>query len=124
MSRKEIDALTHVVKQAGAGGLAYIIMDAEGPRSPIVKFLADVEIQSIVKAVGAQTGDMIFFGVGAHSLVSKVLNKVRLALRDQYNLVDENHLAFAWITDFPFYEWDDGKEAWDFGHNPFSHVVG
>jgi len=123
MSRKEIDSLTEVAKQAWAGWLAYIIMDSEGPRSPIVKFLTDADIDEVIKATKAKEGDILFFGVGAKDLVAKVLNKVRLELRDRYNLADDNHLAFAWITSFPFYEQEDG-ETWDFGHNPFSHVVG
>lgn len=123
LSRKDLDSLTEVAKQAGAGGLAYMIMEEDGPKSPIIKFLSDVDISEIVKAMDAKIWDILFFGAGSHELVAKVLNKVRLELRDRYNLADKNALAFAWITDFPFYEWDDGAKKWDFGHNPFSHVV-
>ena len=130
MSRKEIDAMTEIAKQAGAWGLAYFIVQEQddalaphGVRSPIAKFFEKNELEEIVGATGATIGDMIFFGAWPVSLVNKVLNKVRLACRDQYQLVDQNALAFAWITDFPFYEYDEGQEQWDFGHNPFSAVV-
>ncbi|USN57366.1 MAG: hypothetical protein H6766_02740 [Candidatus Peribacteria bacterium] len=62
--------------------------------------------------------------MGSKNLVAKVLNKLRLHLRDEHHLVDDNQLAFAWITDFPFYEYDEGHDRRDFGHNPFSHIVG
>ena len=57
---------------------------------------------------------MVFFGAGTESLVCKVLNKVRLFLRDAYKLVDDTHLAFARIIDFPFYEYDEKNDSWDF----------
>lgn len=128
MSRKDIDAVTDVAKQAGAKWLAYFICEESdaataGVRSPITKFFKPVEIQTITNALDAQPGDMIFFWAWANSLVNKVLNKVRLYLRDTYDLVDDSKLAFVWITDFPFYEYDERNERWDFGHNPFSQVV-
>ncbi len=124
MTRKEIDALTEVAKAAGAGGLAYIIFDEEQPRSPIIKFLADKEIEEVKEKMGAKTGDIVFFAAGKYSRVSKVLHKVRMSLRDKYQLVDNNELAFLFVIDFPFYEYDDDKETWDFGHNPFSMIDG
>ena len=72
----------------------------------------------------AHEWDILLFALGDKQGVAKTLDKVRLYLRDQYNLVNNNELAFVWITDFPFYEYDEGSESWDFGHNPFSHVVG
>ncbi len=62
---------------------------------------------------------MIFFGAGERKLVNKVLGKVRVAMRDTFELVSQDDLAFAWILDFPMYEQkDDG--SYDFEHNPFS----
>ena len=123
MTRKEIDELTEVAKQAGAGGLAYLIYENGEVRSPIAKFLSEDELTTIATVTGAQDGDMVFFGAGGWELVCKVLNKVRLALRDKYELANKDHLAFCYVLDFPFYEWDDKREQWDFGHNPFSMVV-
>ncbi|USN55125.1 MAG: aspartate--tRNA ligase [Candidatus Peribacteria bacterium] len=133
MTRKELDEITEVAKQAGAGGLAYLIFEEKqedveyvhpGVRSPIAKFLSAEEIADIQDQTNAEQGDILFFAAGAPALVHKVLNKVRLYCRDKYELADPNELAFCWITDFPFYEYDEARQAWDFGHNPFSHVVG
>ena len=133
MTRKEIDAITEIAKQAGAGGLAYLLYEAakdwveyvhEGIRSPIAKFFSKEEIDAITELTMAEEGDILFFGAGPQSLVHKVMNKVRLYCRDMYNLVNKDELAFCWITDFPFYEYDEGQDRWDFGHNPFSHVLG
>jgi aspartyl-tRNA synthetase len=119
MSRSEIDAITAVAQAEGAKGLAYIIYEETGPRSPILKFFTGGELEALEKKFSPKAGDMIFFGAGDRKLVNKVLGKVRLALRDQYSLANEDELAFAWVTDFPMYERKDDGSV-DFEHNPFS----
>ena len=119
LSRSEIDSLTEVAKSLGAGGLAYIIYEADGPKSPILKFFTGNELEAISQKLAPKVGDMIFFGAGDYKTTCKVLGGVRLACRDRFQLVDKNEIAFAWVTDFPMYELkDDGK--YDFEHNPFS----
>ena len=124
MTRKEIDEATTVAKHAGAGGLAYLIFEDGGVRSPIAKFLTEKEIATVKSRMQAEDGDMVFFAAGNYSLVCKVLNKIRLHLRDKYELADPNELSFCFVIDFPFYEFDETTGKYDFGHNPFSHVVG
>lgn len=67
---------------------------------------------------------MVFFAAGSYPLVSKVLHSVRIALRDKYEMVSNDDLAFCFVVDFPFYEYDDTSKSWDFGHNPFSMIQG
>ena len=139
MTRKQIDALTDIAKRAGAGWLPYLVLEASdgsewvdlggwvAVRSPIAKFLNVAELQLIVTLMSATVGDMIFVGVWSFALVCKILDKLRTTLRDQYKLVDDNVLALCFVVDFPFFEWDeqeDGSMKRDFGHNPFSEVVG
>lgn len=119
MSRSEIDAITKVAQDHGAKGLAYIIYEAEGPRSPILKFFSPVEMQALEEKLVPKAGDMIFFGAGEYALVTKVLGAVRISLRDKYSLADRSELAFAWVTDFPMFERKDDGTI-DFEHNPFS----
>lgn len=123
MTRKEIDAVTKVAKEAGAWWLAYMICEEWTVRSPIAKFFSEDELKTILDSLEATDGDMIFFGAWTYELVSKVLNKVRLSLRDTYELVNDDELAFVRITDFPLYEYDEWRQQRDFAHNPFSHVV-
>lgn len=119
LSRSEIDSLTEVAKSLGAGGLAYIIYEADGPKSPILKFFTGNELASLEAKLSPKVGDMIFFGAGEYKTTCKVLGGVRLACRDRFALVNKDEIAFAWVTDFPMYELkDDGK--YDFEHNPFS----
>ncbi|MDD2487753.1 MAG: aspartate--tRNA ligase [Candidatus Gracilibacteria bacterium] len=120
MSRKDIDEVTEVARGGGAKGLAYIIYEEEGPRSPILKYFSESEIKALQDRFSPKAGDMIFFGAGSFKAVIKSMNVVRLALRDRFNLVDKNALTFAWITDFPMFEIDKDTGKVDFEHNPFS----
>lgn len=73
LSRSEIDSLTEVARSLGAGGLAYIIYEEEGPRSPILKFFTGNELEALEKKLQPKVGDMIFFGVGEKKPTCKVL---------------------------------------------------
>lgn len=119
MTRKEIDELTEVAKKSGAKGLAYIVYEEEGLKSPILKFLSESEINSITNKTGAKTGDIVFFGAGDYKTTCTSLASVRLALRDMYKLADQDKLCFTWITDFPMFSVNDEGKL-DFDHNPFS----
>jgi len=124
LTRSQIDELTESAKKEGAGGLAYIINDADGMKSPILKFLSQDEIQAIVKKTHADEGDIIFFGADQKAIVNKVLGKLRDKLGDSFGLKDPNIVAWAWITDFPMYEYNEREKKIDFMHNPFSMPQG
>ena len=124
LSRSQIDNFTEQARKLGAGGLAYLTYTPEGIKSPIAKFLSEAELDAITKKTGAKAGDAVFFGADTRAKVNKVLGQLRIAFADHFNLKDPNLVALCWIIDFPFYEWDDGAEKLDFGHNPFSMPKG
>ena len=124
LSRKQIDGFTEIAKSEGAGGLAYIIFENGEARSPIAKFLSEKELAGIAEKTGAQDGDTVFFGADKREVVNKVLGRLRNEFASHFNLKDENKVALAWITDFPFYEYDEKSQKVDFGHNPFSMPKG
>lgn len=119
-TRKQIDEFTDLARKNDAGGLAYILYENDTVRSPIAKFLKPEELQSIQELTGAENGDAVFFGADEREKVNKVLGVMRIAFADALGLKDDNICALCWIIDFPFYEWDDGANKLDFGHNPFS----
>ncbi len=124
LSRSQIDRFTDIAKGEGAGGLAYITYDQGEAKSPIAKFLSDSELAAVKERLGAGDGDAIFFGADKRTTVNAVLGKLRTEFADHFGLKDPNVVAFAWIVDFPFYEWDDKSKKLDFGHNPFSMPKG
>lgn len=124
LSRKQIDNFTNIAKSEGAGGLAYITYQDGEAKSPIAKFLSDKELVDIQQKTGAVDGDAVFFGADSRSVVNAVLGRLRNEFASHFNLKDPSVVAFAWIIDFPFYEWDERGKKLDFGHNPFSMPKG
>lgn len=120
LSRKEIDDLTALAKTMGAKGLAYLLVTEEGVKSPIAKFLSEDEIAGLVALAEAQPGDLIGFVADKPDIVAKVLDRLRREIAARQNLADPNTLHFAWVTDFPVFEWDEDEKQWTFAHNPFA----
>ena len=124
LSRNQIDNFTNIAKSEGAGGLAYITYQDGEAKSPIAKFLSEKELTDIQQKTGAVDGDAVFFGADSRSVVNAVLGRLRNEFASHFNLKDSSVVAFAWIIDFPFYEWDERSKKLDFGHNPFSMPKG
>lgn len=120
LTRSQIDTFTELAKKEGAGGLAYLTYKDGEIKSPIAKFLSEDELKEITKRTDAADGDIVFFGADKRALVNKVLGKLRITLADYQGLKHDDEVAMCWITDFPFYEYDEIRKKVDFGHNPFS----
>lgn len=120
MTRKEIDDLTEFAKIYKAKGLAYITMEKDGPKSPILKFLKDHEIKAILERTEAKEGDIIFFGADRFDIVCATLGNVRLKMGDRLNLRDPNELAWCWVINFPLYDKDYETGQLSPAHHPFT----
>lgn len=124
LTRKQIDDYTEIAKGEGAGGLAYFMYREGQVQSAVTKFMSEAEVTAVGERMGAGEGDAVFFGADRRTIVNAVLGKLRVAFANQFNLKDPTVAAFAWIVDFPFYEWDEKNKRLDFGHNPFSMPKG
>lgn len=122
VSRKVVESYEKVCKEAGAWGLPWVKRWDELSWS-IGKLIDETTKASLQEVTDAKEWDILFFAIWSRDEVAKVLNKLRLHLRDVHSLADDNELAFAWITDFPFYELNETSWERDFWHNPFSHIV-
>ena len=124
LTRKQIDDLGAYVTRYGAKGLAWIRVDdidkgREGLTSPIVKFLDDAALEGIFKAVGAQNGDLIFFGAGGYKTVSDFMGALRVKVGRDCGLVG-NTWQPLWVTDFPMFEFDATANRHVALHHPFT----
>ncbi len=120
LSRKELDGWVQIAREAGAGGLAWLAFTADGVRSPIAKFLSEGEVQGIREALEAETGDLVFLAAGPREEVNPVLGRIRSELGARLNLLDPDVLAYAWVLDFPLFEWDEEEGRWTSAHHPFT----
>lgn len=119
-SRKEIDALGEVVKTYKAKGLAWIVVEENGLRSPIAKFLSEEETAKILERTKAEKGDLILFVADKDEIVCDALGHLRLTLGEKLNLIDNNRYDVLWVTDFPLLEWDEEENRWVAKHHPFT----
>ena len=124
LSRKDLADLTGFAQDHGAKGLGYVEVQKDGFKSPLTKFLGDELIAKIAKEVKAKAGDIIFFCADTKKIVCTVMGALRLELGKRLNLIDESILAWAWIVDFPMYEFNEELRKVDFCHNPFSMPQG
>ncbi len=123
LTRKQIDDYTKFVGIYGAKGLAYIKVNdksdlEEGLQSPIVKNLPVPVRAAILERVGAENGDLIFFGADKHKIVTEALGALRCKLGADLNLYT-SEWAMLWVVDFPMFEETDegGLTAI---HHPFT----
>ncbi|MEC9285644.1 MAG: aspartate--tRNA ligase [Pseudomonadota bacterium] len=123
LSRKQIDDYTDFVSQYRAKGLAYIkVNDAQsginGVQSPILKFLPDDVVMTLLERVGAGTGDIVFFGADRAQIVNDSMGALRNRLASDLDLLSDGFRP-CWIVDWPmFQETSEGTLAPE--HHPFT----
>lgn len=119
-TRKQLDDLTNFARAKGAQGLATIALTPDGIKSPIAKFLTESEMRALIERVGAQSGDLILLVADKPKIVADALGALRLHLGQQLNLAPKDLLAFAWVVDFPLFEWNADTQRWEATHHLFT----
>ncbi|GBQ91546.1 aspartate--tRNA ligase [Gluconobacter albidus] len=118
------DKLNTWARESGAGGLGYIIFEAEGGKGPIAKNLEADRVESIREACGLKAGDAVFFVAGKGDEVAKFSGVVRTKVATELDLIEKNAFRFCWVVDFPMFELNEETGKVDFSHNPFSMPQG
>ena len=118
-TRKEIDKLIDHAKGIGAKGLAYIRW-ADEPNCSFKKFLKDGELEAICEAVGAENGDLVLICADKTKTVLSTLGAIRLICGKRLEVIPEDKYNFLWITEMPFFEYDDENNTWVAAHHPFT----
>ncbi len=118
-TRKEIDKLTEEAKGIGAKGLAFIRWVENEPNCSFAKFMTDDKMQAIIDKVGAEKGDVVLFCADRKKTVLSVLGALRLTVAKRLNIIPDK-FNFVWITEFPFFEYNEETGNWDAMHHPFT----
>ena len=119
-TRKEIDKLTEEAKGIGAKGLAFIRWIEDTPTCSFSKFMTEDEMSAILARTGAEKGDVVFIVADKKSLTLSVLGALRLIVAKRLDIIPENQYDFLWITEFPFFEYNEETGGWDAMHHPFT----
>ena len=120
LTRKEIDKLTEFVRGIGAKGLAYVRWVDDAPNCSFAKFMKEGELEKILSALGCEKGDVALIVADKNKVTLPVLGALRLKVGKQIGIVPEGGFNYLWITEFPFFEWDEESQSWLAMHHPFT----
>ncbi len=124
-SRKFFDSLGQFAQSQGLGGLPWLSYLGEEWKGSVAKQLSENEKTNLVQTLNLQENDSVIFVLGTHKLKTLTAGgRVRSEVAQQLSLIDKNVWAFAFIVDFPMYEYNEDEQKIDFSHNPFSMPQG
>ena len=129
-SRRQIDELTESVKERGAQGLISIALAGEpGPladltqdqvKSSVSRFLSLDHVKAMASRTEAEMGDLILIIAGPVKPTNLALSYLRHEMGRRLGMADPNLVAFAFIVDFPLFEWNEEEKRWDATHHAFT----
>ena len=118
-TRKEMDKLVEYTKGIGAKGLAYVRWADAEPNATFKKFFTPEQIMGLMNKLGAQQGDVVMIVADKDSVVLPTLGALRLKVAKTLDIIPEGW-NFLWITEFPFFEYDEESGKWIAMHHPFT----
>jgi aspartyl-tRNA synthetase len=117
----QVDELTAIAKTFGAKGLAFIKIENDEWKSPIVKFFSPAEKEALRSKLEIAEGDCLFFAADKWEIACEVLGRIRLRVSEIQKLTDSSELLdFLWVTDFPLLQWSAEESKWNAVHHPFT----
>ena len=129
-SRRQVDELTELAKSRGAQGLVAVALTGEPApleeltkdqvRSSASQFLSLDQVKAIARQTEAAIGDLILVIAGPPKIANLALSFLRNEMGGRLGLADPNLLAFAFVVDFPLFQWSEEEERWDATHHPFT----
>ncbi len=121
-SRKQIDELEEIAREAGARGLAWMAIDAESEQAKgfITKFFTVEQLSQLMEVLEAEPGDLLLFASDDVRVVHDVLGALRDQIGERLGYKEREELAFAWIVDFPLFEADLEEGHYAPSHHMFT----
>jgi len=130
-SRKQQNELVEFVKIRGAKGLVTIALEGdpgqsledltlEQVRSQITRFLTLEQIRAVAVRLEARMGDLLLIGADQADVVNTALSQLRVEMGQRLGLTDPGRMVFAFIMDYPLFEWNPERKGWDSMHHPFT----
>jgi aspartyl-tRNA synthetase len=123
--RSFFDKLESWAQENGMQGLGYVVVEPNGIKGPIAKFLSEGRVQRLLQLTQMKESDVLFFAADANiEKAAKSAGLIRTKVARTLDLIDLNCFEFCWIVDFPMYERDEETGLIQFCHNPFSMPQG
>jgi aspartyl-tRNA synthetase len=124
MSRADLDGLVAEALELGAKGLVWAVIEGDGWRSPVAKFLSAEEIAAANDALGADAGDILLLVADQPLLSAEVLGELRRRLGERLGLIDSGANELTWVVEWPLLRWAADEERWDPHNHPFTSPDG
>jgi aspartyl-tRNA synthetase len=118
-SRKELDDLTKEVQGFGAKGLAWMKVK-DRIESPVAKFFPEQSLTALTERLEAEKGDLMLFVADKTDVANDCLSRLRNEMGRRLALVKGDVYKFAWITDYPLFEWNEDEKRYEAMHHPFT----
>ena len=118
-SRKTLGEAEEFVRKFGAKGLAYLQIKENEIKGPLVKFISEQNLKTLLERVGASVGDIVFFGAGAKKIVLDYMGRLRQKIANDMGMINESVYKFLWVVDFPMFERNDDGSISAL-HHPFT----
>ncbi len=119
-TRRQLDELTELARARKAKGLAWAALEADGARSSFTRLLTPGQLEALSAQLQARPGDLLLLVADEAPVVADALGALRLEMARRQGLAADDLLAWAWVTDFPLFEWDAEANRWDAAHHPFT----
>lgn len=119
LTRKEIDKLTEQARGIGAKGLAFVRWVDDAPSCSFSKFMSEEELSALLAHIGCEKGDVALFCADRDRVTLPTLGQIRLTVAKKLDIIPDQ-FNFVWITEFPFFEYDEENDTWLAMHHPFT----
>ncbi|MDD5791115.1 MAG: aspartate--tRNA ligase [Erysipelotrichaceae bacterium] len=119
-SRKDLDKLQEFARIYKAKALAYLKYENDAFSGSLNKALSDSEKSALIDYLSIENGDIIFIVADNRKIVEQSLGALRVKLGNELGLIDKSQYAFAWITEFPMYEYSEEENRYVAAHHPFT----
>ena len=123
LSGKQVDSLTDAAKDLGAAGLVTIRVAQNELVSPVAKHLGEETMKRVVAEGQAKPGDLVLLVADEPKAAARIAGGLRSHLAEKLQLVPEGRFCFAWVTDFPLFQYNEQEKRWDSEHHPFTAPV-
>ncbi len=118
------DKMNSWAQGEGQPGMGYIFWREDGPAGPIANNIGPERAEALRLQLGLKAGDAALFAAGDPAKFARFAGMARTKVGEDLNLIDKERFEFAWIVDFPMYEYNEDDKKIDFSHNPFSMPQG
>jgi aspartyl-tRNA synthetase len=122
-SRRELDELADEARRLGAAGLAWARRAAGTVQSSILRAAGEPAVTRALDEAGAGEGDLLLLLAGPPAEASRVLGQIRLSIARARGMIAPDRFAFAWVVDFPLFEWNADEQRWDSVQHPFTAPI-